>query len=891
MGFGLSKASIKPKRSKQPTAARTTRSTPKNASTLQRLGCQVCNLKNEKCHTPRMAPTIPKKTICYFLTDTPGEWDDKNGLPLSAQYGNMVREVIPNDYDEDTDCAYDNIVRTRPPSEINKDGEKKQRAITWQEIECCRNNIIESIEEAKPLIIIGLGKTVLSWFLKNIDEDGMRGRIFPVKIGSHECWFMPVYHPWFLKKESYDEKNLLKSRFGYCFKMDVKKAFDFIEKDIKPKIVSSKEAKENIKTYNGNEEYEFEKVITHLKEATKSKFSAIDVETFPLRPYNSDAMLLSLSISYFIKKKQITFAFSLEHKDAKWSTSQLSQLKEHLNTYLKYNKGVKIAHNVPFELEWFMYLYDINIVDHHGWEDTMMQAHFIDERRGKKGDSITSYQSLNFLCLLHFGINLKSLFNLNMKDLKTEHISDILLYNGIDAKYELLLYMKQRKILKKLKMLEAFKVAKSRQPTVALMHNFGIPVNQNTLKKHQKRLDKKIKKLEKRISKLRVIKVFEKEHGKFNPGSNPKVLIVFRDYLKRDEIIISEPGAKVIKYSVDKNILDKIDHPLAKNIVKLRNVNKLKSTYVDEFMFVKDTNNNRGKLVYDDGNLHTTFNTTFAETGRTSSDSPNMQNFPKRNDSWVRSSVVPGKNKIFVAADYGQLEWCTGCCCSLDKAMIEATWDGYDVHMEWAQRIGHMYPRIIGGKSNLKDKDVMKKFRGTVKGGMVFPAMFGAMNKTIASYLKIPEDLINTIMDEFWDNFHGLQDWQKVLMKEYYSTGYVKAPNGRRRHYPMTKNQAINYPIQNAAADITCDSMVRLSELALETNMLHVHPILNIHDDLTFCVPDNDQVLEEAIEIIYKQMLMIPYSWINVPISVEVSIGYDWNNMNKVGKFFSHKDL
>ena len=38
-------------------------------------------------------------------------------------------------------------------------------------------------------------------------------------------------------------------------------------------------------------------------------------------------------------------------------------------------------------------------------------------------------------------------------------------------------------------------------------------------------------------------------------------------------------------------------------------------------------------------------------------------------------------------------------------------------------------------------------------------------------------------------------------------------------------------------------------------------------------------------------MLDIPFDWINVPISVEISIGYHWDDMSKVGKFFSNRDL
>lgn len=146
-------------------------------------------------------------------------------------------------------------------------------------------------------------------------------------------------------------------------------------------------------------------------------------------------------------------------------------------------------------------------------------------------------------------------------------------------------------------------------------------------------------------------------------------------------------------------------------------------------------------------------------------------------------------------------------------------------------------------------------------------------------------------MTEFWATFSGLHRWQKAVMRDYYDTGFVESPTGRRRHYPLSKNQAVNYPIQSVACDIVCDAMVRLSCDAAFTGCWWLHPIMNIHDDLTFCVPDNPQILEEAIEHIYTTMLTPPYKFVNVPLSVTCEIGYNWLEMDKIDQFWSHKDI
>jgi DNA polymerase I-like protein with 3'-5' exonuclease and polymerase domains len=70
-----------------------------------------------------------------------------------------------------------------------------------------------------------------------------------------------------------------------------------------------------------------------------------------------------------------------------------------------------------------------------------------------------------------------------------------------------------------------------------------------------------------------------------------------------------------------------------------------------------------------------------------------------------------------------------------------------------------------------------------------------------------------------------------------------------------------------------------------------LHPVLNIHDDLTGIIPDQNQILEESIEQIARIMLNPPYSCINVPLSVTASIGENWGAMKEIGKFWSHKDF
>lgn len=415
------------------------------------------------------------------------------------------------------------------------------------------------------------------------------------------------------------------------------------------------------------------------------------------------------------------------------------------------------------------------------------------------------------------------------------------------------------------------------------MQHFGIDVDQKVISEAQIKLGGEIKQLEDEIYGLRVVQDFIKDKGEFNWASDKDAVAIFKDYLKRDEIYVTDKSGKQ-RVSTDKNVLDRIDHPLADLIIQARNRSKLKSTYVDVFELGK------GAFIWPDGKIHTNFNTTFTETGRTSSDEPNCQNFPKRSDAWIRKSVIPEKNHLIVAFDYGQLEACTSAMCSKDKVLIKALWEDYDIHMEWSERLAKEYPDILGSDS-LSDKKFAKRFRSRIKNKLVFPAIFGAQDRSIAGYLSMPEEPINRLMKEFWRIFFGLKNWQDDLMKSYYNTGYVESPTGRRHTCPLTRNEVINFPIQSVACDIVCDAMNTLSVEALTTGEYHLHPRLNIHDDLTCVIPNEDEILEDCIRRIYTTMLTPAFDFINVPMSVECSVGPNWFELEEVGKFWSHKDL
>jgi DNA polymerase-1 len=242
--------------------------------------------------------------------------------------------------------------------------------------------------------------------------------------------------------------------------------------------------------------------------------------------------------------------------------------------------------------------------------------------------------------------------------------------------------------------------------------------------------------------------------------------------------------------------------------------------------------------------------------------------------------------QIFLEADFGQIEARVIAMASRDRNFTKSLWDRYDVHLNWAEKIAYAYPDRVGGKNNLKDKKVMKTFRGDVKNQWVFPLFFGASLFKVSNELRIPDEHLKSLYDEFWCTFEGVKDYQNRMEKDYKKKGYVECLTGRRRRAPLSYNQIINSPIQGTASDIVVDGMNRLSEL----EDWEYQANLNIHDSLTFILDEDE--LEERTEVIVREMLGCRFPFINVPLTVEVSIGTEnWQHMQELGTFSSDEWL
>ena len=108
-----------------------------------------------------MTPADGSKTpLVYMLGDCPELESDLSGIPFSDRSGQLLKNVLR---DRVVDTTFDNVVRTFPKTDI-----------TFNDIECFRPTIEQSIEKYKPKVVMTLGQTATKWALGEIPATGRR---------------------------------------------------------------------------------------------------------------------------------------------------------------------------------------------------------------------------------------------------------------------------------------------------------------------------------------------------------------------------------------------------------------------------------------------------------------------------------------------------------------------------------------------------------------------------------------------------------------------------------------------------------------------------------------------------------------------------------------------
>ncbi|HKN91539.1 MAG TPA: DNA polymerase I, partial [Acidimicrobiia bacterium] len=172
---------------------------------------------------------------------------------------------------------------------------------------------------------------------------------------------------------------------------------------------------------------------------------------------------------------------------------------------------------------------------------------------------------------------------------------------------------------------------------LARMEEAGVRVDLEFLKELSVELTKECGELEARIHAA--------AGERFNVNSTPQLRKILFEKLGLTPVKKTKTGP-----STDADSLQKMaaDHPIVEELLRYREVEKLRNTYADALP----------PLVGADGRIHSVLNQTVATTGRISAESPNLQNIPLRTPGGreFRRAFIPAEGCELLVADYSQIE-------------------------------------------------------------------------------------------------------------------------------------------------------------------------------------------------------------------------------------------
>lgn len=841
--------------------------------TLGRLSCKACprdatKWMQELAH-PKMEPTGAKAPTVYLLGAEPSTEEDETGAHWRHRYGKALLEKFPGRL----------VERDLRASHVLQCGDAEIDALTRRggkvdehAMACCRNRVAADIEEAQPLVVVGVGDSALKW-ATGLGGGAMtfRGQLMAAKFGKHVCWFYCLAWPNFAAS-----KRKYKSEHERALEHDIDDLVSWLNAGIlnDPPPFEAGPYDRGIEIVTGQRDDDIDKLRRSLENLAGAPQSGLDIETPGFRPYGGSMGILTASVGTF--ERGVAFPLDLP---GSWKRERdRIEAKGLFGQYLLHS-GRKIAHNLGFEMEWVGHEYGWDILRRTEWGDSLAMAHTLDERPGTK--------SLEVQTVINYGFNLKDQSPVDVSRPKwwtLYPITEILRYNGMDTKWcDRLARDLEPRIRAVPLQWDQYQRKVRASPTLVLTQMMGLHPDIVRAQTLETQYGAQAESITDRIMGTPEVKRFGRlTTRRYQPGNDHDVLALMK-MLKRPEIEREQRDGS-IKLTTDEEALAAMpadEVPSAALTLELRGIDKLRGTYLKPVI--------EGKIILPDGLIHTRYSQFTAVSSRLSAEDPAVQNWPKRKHREIRGVIKTPYGYILVSCDLGQIEFRVIGMCSEDENLVEAAWTDYDVHGYWAQRMVKLHPKTkdwIVREFNVDwDEKGLKTLRQESKNGWVFPQFFGASLNSIAPRMHLPDDVAEKLDREFWDTFSGVKRWQSQLIKKYERNLYVETLDGHRRRGPMTKNEIINHPIQGTAARINIDAMNALSERAQVEDDWELHPVLNVHDDLTERMLISS--VDSKVHVIVEEMCRHRHPWVNVPLLVEVSTGTRWDELKEVAKYRS----
>lgn len=510
----------------------------------------------------------------------------------------------------------------------------------------------------------------------------------------------------------------------------------------------------------------------------------------------------------------------------------------------------KIGQNIKYDMLVFKW-YDVQVKGK--LFDTMLAHYLIDPDTRHNMDVLSEnylgYTPISITSL----IGAKGKGQGNMRDVPVENVVD---YAAEDADVTLQLANVFEPLLKEK---NAIKLAEEvENPLIYVLADIekeGVRIDIDTLNAYSIELQVEITKAEQ--------SVYEKAGLKFNLASPKQLGEVLFDHLKLD------PKAKKTKtgqYQTGEDVLTLLasKSDIVKDILDFRQLQKLKSTYVDALPLLVNPKT---------GRVHTSYNQAVAATGRLSSNNPNLQNIPIRTERGreVRKAFIPrDENHVLLSADYSQIELRIIAEISKEENMLDAFNKGIDIHTATAAKVYGISIEEVDSNQRRNAKAVN------------FGIIYGQSAFGLSQNLNIPRKEAAEIIEQYFTQYPGIKRYMSDTMNFARENGFVETIMGRRRYLRdinsanqtvrgYAERNAINAPIQGSAADLIKIAMINIHQ-DMKDQKLESKMTMQVHDELVFDVLKTEVEQMKAI-ITHRMKTAIKTE---VPIEIEIGEGVNW---------------
>jgi DNA polymerase-1 len=596
----------------------------------------------------------------------------------------------------------------------------------------------------------------------------------------------------------------------------------------------------------------FEAMIKDLSTATELSF---DLETTGLDAMQCSIVGIALSakegVAYYVDVDDSTISDegSLFGGHEERHGLPLSEVLPAMKGLLENESIPKVGQNAKFDML-ILSRYGVNVTPLAF--DSMLASYVLDPDKQHNMDALAErwldYSPISITTL----IGEKKSTQKSMRDVDAARVAE---YAAEDADVTLQLCHKLRIALEEQDQLSfAQRIEFDTVPVLVTMERNGVCVNPEALSGLGEFMRSEAKRLEKEI--------WDEAGEEFTIASPKQLAEVLFEKLML-------PASKKTKtgYSTDSSVLTELaeTYPIAQMILDYRQVEKLRSTYVESLPRLINPNT---------GRVHTTFNQTVAATGRLSSTDPNLQNIPIRTELGlqIRKAFVPQrKGHVIVSADYSQIELRIMAAISRDPNLLAAFASGADIHAATAA--------ILHDVDLVDVTSEQRRIAKTVNFGI----MYGLGAFGLAQRLGISRTDGQQIIENYFAKYPGIKEYIDSTIATTRERGYASTLLGRRRYFPLinasnrglrtaAERAAINMPIQGTAADMMKLAMIRVHQRMQHESSAAIM-MLQVHDELLFEVSESDaSALREMVKYEMEQALPLE----GVPVIVETGQGASW---------------